>query len=159
MNAFADLGFWSEFASRLSAGLHLGEYYVADWLYLATLLAVVLCLYRGQRSGTINLWDMVRTTKKDAQGGEHIYTDPRKFFEVGAFVVATCAFSYKVIQGKLEIEFMLVYLGTFTGARFLRDREQRLNKMIEQGINPKGIFEGMLGKKETPPQSEQEVKQ
>lgn len=121
-----DRQFWIEIINRLNSGLKLGEYYVADWLYLAMLVTAVLCLYRGHRSGAVNLWDVIRTTKDG-----HQYVDPRKLFEAGAFVVTTVAFSHMTIQGKLNEWFVITYLGAFVTARYLRDREQRLNKEID----------------------------
>lgn len=128
-----DLEFWAAFASQLNAALKLDQYYIADWLYLIILMTAILCLWRGQRTGKIDLWDMVKTTKT-VNGQERVFTDPRKLFEVGAFVVFTCAFSYKVIQGKLDTDFAFLYIGAFVTARALRDREQRLNKKIDAGI-------------------------
>jgi len=127
-----DLDFWAGFLRQINQGLHLDQYFVADWLYLLLLLTAVLCLWRGHRTGAINLWDTVRTTKKGKDGApDFIYTDPRKLFEVGAFVVMTCGFSYQVIQGKLSEWYAGIYVAAFVTARALRDREQRLNRVLD----------------------------
>lgn len=100
-------------------------------VYSVVLVVVVLCLFRGQRSGAINLWDLVTAT--DRTGSTR--TDGRKFFECGAFVVSTVAFSYLVVVDNLTEVFLTVYMGAWVTARFLRDREQRLNRQIP-GVPP-----------------------
>lgn len=95
-------------------------------VYLAALVTVVLCLYRGQRQGHINLWDLATSTDKNGA----TRTDGRKFFECGAFVVSTVAFSYLVVVDRLTEVFLMAYMSAWVTARFLRDREQRLNRQI-----------------------------
>lgn len=123
-----DLDFWVVFVTKIGRALKLDEYFIADWLYLLVLMTAVLCLWRGHRTARIDLWDTVRTRK-----GEVTYTDPRKLFEVGAFVVMSCGFSYMVIQGKLTEFYAGIYVTAFVTARALRDREQRLNRQLELG--------------------------
>lgn len=103
-------------------------------VYLCALLLVVACLYRGQRAGQINMWDLVTSTDKTGA----TRTDARKFFETGAFVVSTVAFSYMVVADGLTEVFLFTYMGAWVTARFLRDREQRLNRQIPNvpGSNP-----------------------
>ena len=103
-------------------------YWAADYVYVLTLIIVVLCMYRGQRERNINLWDCVRATTKDGK----IVTDARKLFEAGAFVVMTVAFSYLVVQDKLTEFYAAIYVSAFVAARSLRDREQRLNRLIDK---------------------------
>lgn len=122
-----DLDFVVAFLQRLNAALKLDQYYIADWLYLAILLTAVLCLYRGHRGGNVDLWDVIKATGKDGK----VHTDPRKLFEAGAFVVSTVGFSHMVIQGKLTEWFVMFYLAAWVTAKTLRDREQRLNRMID----------------------------
>lgn len=99
----------------------------AAWGYIAVLVWVVLCLWRGQRQGKINLWDMVTATDKSGVPR----TDARKFFECGAFVVMTVAFSYLVVVDKLSEAYAAIYVGTWVAARSMRDREQRLNRVLD----------------------------
>lgn len=106
----------------------LGGYWAADYIYILILCVVVLCMYRGQRQGHINLWDCVTTTAKDGT----TRTDARKFMEVGAFVVMTVGFSYLVVQDKLTEFYAAIYISAFVAARSMRDREQRLNKIIDK---------------------------
>ena len=109
--------------------------WVKEWAaygYIGTLVIVVWCLYRGQRSGKIDLWDTVRATGKDGK----TFTDSRKMFEVGAFVVMTTAFAYWAIIDRLSEAYAAIYVGAFVAARSLRDREQRLNRMLDKA--PKG---------------------
>jgi len=89
------------------------------------LLFIVWCLYRGHRAGHINLWEVVTAT--DKRGITR--TDSRKMFEAGAFVVMTIGFAYLVVQGKLTEVYAAIYVGAWVTARYLRDREQRLNIM------------------------------
>lgn len=117
-----------EFLSNL--GSRLGNYWLADYIYFAAILTVAFCLWRGHRSGYINLWDTVTTTK-DGQ----IRTDARKLFEAGAFVVMTIGFSYLVVQDKLTEAYAAIYVGAFVTARIFRDREQRLNRQIDAQVN------------------------
>lgn len=109
-------------------------YVLADAIYVFTLAMVIICLYKGQRQASINLWDMVTST--DRQGA--VRTDGRKFFEVGVFVVMTVGFSYLLLIGKMSEFYAVIYVGSFIGARALRDREQRLNKQL-------GLTEGEKG--------------
>ena len=100
----------------------------AAWGYIGTLVLVVICLYRGQRTKQINLWDTVTATDK----GGTTRTDSRKLFEVGAFVVMTTAFAYWAITDRLSEWYALIYVGAFVAARSMRDREQRLNRMLDK---------------------------
>lgn len=109
--------------TEIIAMLKLGEYYFADWVYLATLTWVVVCLALGHRQGKINLWELV--TAVDRAGIDR--TDGRKFYECGAFVVMTVGFSHMVLQGKLTEWYAGIYVAAFVTARWLRDREKRLN--------------------------------
>jgi len=102
-------------------------YVLADAIYVATLLIVVVCLWRMHRDGHIRLWDLVTAT--DKQG--FIRTDARKMFEAGAFVVMTVGFSYLLLVNKMTEFYAVIYVGAFVSARYLRDREQRLNRQIE----------------------------
>lgn len=117
----------------LAKVLKVGEYYIADWLFLLMLLIAVLCLYRGHRNRDVDLWDVIRATGKEGK----VYTDPRKLFEAGAFVVSTVGFAHMTIQGKLTEWYVMTYLGAFVTAKFLRDREQRLNRALELNAAPK----------------------
>ena len=101
-------------------------YVLADAIYVLALIVVVHCLWRGQRQRHINLWDIVTST--DRQG--LTLTDGRKLFEVGVFVVMTVGFSYLLLIGKMSEFYAGIYVGSFIGARALRDREQRLNKQL-----------------------------
>ena len=103
-------------------------YWPADYIYVLTLIIVVLCLYRGQRTGKIDLWDCVRSTSKEGK----VFTDPRKLFEAGAFVVMTVGFAYLVVQDKLTEFYAAIYITAFVAAKSLRDREQRLNRIIDK---------------------------
>jgi len=104
------------------------DYGPHDAMYILMLLVVLVCLYRGHRAGYVNLWELVTATDKAGK----TRTDARKFYECGAFVVATVAFSYLVIMGKLTEAYLAVYIGAFVTARIFRDREQRLNRMLDK---------------------------
>lgn len=66
-------------------------------------------------------WDYITATKDGA-----VRFDARKTWEAGAFVVSTAAFVWLAYGDKLTEWFFIGYMGTWVGARFLRDREQRL---------------------------------
>jgi hypothetical protein len=67
-------------------------------------------------------WDLLTSTKDGV-----IRFDARKCWEAGAFVVSTVAFVVLTWRNGLTEWFFIGYMGTWVGARFLRDREQRLN--------------------------------
>jgi hypothetical protein len=69
-------------------------------------------------------WDYITSTGKDGV----VRFDSRKTWEAGAFLVSTFAFAWQTYTGQLTEFFFIGYMGTWVGARFLRDREQRLNK-------------------------------
>lgn len=123
---------FAEFLADL--GQRLGNYWLADYIYFAAILMVTFCLWRGHRTGQINLWDAVTTTARDGR----VRTDARKLYEAGAFVVMTIAFSYLVVQDKLSEGYAAIYVGAFVTAKFLRDREQRLNRQIDVQLKPQG---------------------
>ena len=52
--------------------------------------------------------------------------DARKCFEAGSFLLSVWIMVYITSAGKLSIEYFTVFLGVWTTARFLRDREKRL---------------------------------
>lgn len=106
----------------------LEHYWPADYIYVSILVVIVLCLYRGHRQGHINLWEIVTSTDKTGR----TRTDSRKLFEAGAFVVMTIGFAYLVVQEKLTEFYAAIYVGAFVTARIFRDREQRLNREIDQ---------------------------
>lgn len=68
-------------------------------------------------------WDLVTSTREGV-----VRFDPRKTWEAGAFLVSTWAFVHLTLANNLNEIFLLAYMGTWVGARFLRDREQRLSK-------------------------------
>lgn len=103
-------------------------YWPADYIYVLILIVIVACLYRGHRNGNINLWEIITAT--DRAGVTR--TDARKLFEAGAFVIMTIAFAYLVVQDKLTEFYAAIYVGAFVTARIFRDREQRLNRMLDQ---------------------------
>lgn len=102
---------------------------IVQWapaVYVLTLLVVALCLYRGHRDEHINLWDCIRAGK-DGQ----TFTDPRKLYEAGAFVVMTIGFAYLTLLDKMTEVYAAIYVGAWVAARSLRDREQRLNRALD----------------------------
>lgn len=68
-------------------------------------------------------WDYV-TASRDGV----VRFDARKTWEAGAFLVSTWAFVQLTLANNLTETFLVVYMGAWIGARFMRDREQRLNK-------------------------------
>lgn len=99
----------------------------AAWLYVAILLWLVCCLGYGHHTGKVNLWELVTAT--DRHGVDR--TDSRKLFETGAFLIMTTAFAYWALIDKLTEAFAAIYVGAFVTARYLRDREQRMNRVID----------------------------
>lgn len=75
-----------------------------------------------------DLMDLLTATDKT---GKTRY-DARKCFECGAFAVSTWAFVYITTTNHLTEWFFMGYMTAWVGARWLRDREKRL----EQGAVP-----------------------
>ena len=72
-------------------------------------------------------WDYVTST--DRKGV--VRFDARKSFEFGAFWFST-AWGCVLVYQQLFTEFFFIgYMAAWTAARFLRDREQRLNRKQE----------------------------
>lgn len=69
-------------------------------------------------------WDYITSTGKDGK----VRFDGRKTFESGSFLASTAWCSVLLYQGKFTFEIFAAYLTTWAAARWLRDREQRLNK-------------------------------
>ena len=69
-----------------------------------------------------SLSDLVTSTNKKGR----VYLDPRKCFEAGSFLLTTWIMVYLTGSGKMSIEYFTVFLGVWTTARYLRDREKRL---------------------------------
>ena len=70
-----------------------------------------------------SLLDLI--TSRDKKTGK-VWLDPRKCFEAGSFLLSTWVVVYLTSAGKLTVEYFTVFLGVWTTARFLRDREKRL---------------------------------
>lgn len=94
-------------------------------LALALMAAVALVsLYRVHRDPAgPSLLDLLTATDRAGK----VRFDARKCFEAGAWCVSTWAFVYLVIASRLTEWFYVGYLGTWVTARWLRDREKRLN--------------------------------
>lgn len=69
-------------------------------------------------------WDYITSTDKHGK----VRFDARKTWEAGAFVASTWAFILFSWRGTLTEFFFVGFMTTWVGARFLRDREQRLSK-------------------------------
>lgn len=115
---------------QLTETLKLGDYWAADWLFVFVLSWALFCLALGHRRDKVDLWQCV-TTRKKIDGNWVLVTDPAKLFETGAFVVMTVGFVHMTIQGKLTEWYAAIYVGAWVANRFRRDREQRLNKVID----------------------------
>ena len=70
-----------------------------------------------------SLFDLITATDKNGK----TRIDARKCWEAGAFLSSTWAFVFLVAAGKLTEFYFVGYMSAWVGARFLRDREKRLN--------------------------------
>lgn len=87
-------------------------------------IAIGVSLIKMHRSQTEpSLSDLITATDKVGQKR----FDARKCFEAGSFALSTWIMVYLTLGKGMTIEFFGVYLGVWTTARFLRDREQRLS--------------------------------
>lgn len=80
----------------------------------------LLRMHRAQNTPSLN--DLVTSTNKKGR----VFLDPRKCFEIGSFCLSTWIMVYLTLGKGMTIEFFTIYLGVWTTARFLRDREKRL---------------------------------
>ena len=80
----------------------------------------LLRMHRDKSQPT--LLDLITAT--DRKGKTRL--DARKCFEAGSFLLSTWVVVYLTSAGKLTVEYFTVFLGVWTTARFLRDREKRL---------------------------------
>lgn len=115
---------------KIITALKLDDYWAADWLFVLVLMWALLCLALGHRRDEVDLWQCVTTRKKIDDVWTKV-TDPAKLFETGAFVVMTVGFVHMTIQGKLTEWYAAVYVGAWVANRFRRDREQRLNRILD----------------------------
>jgi hypothetical protein len=70
-----------------------------------------------------SLSDLITATDKKGKAR----LDARKCFEAGCFLASTWAFVFLTASGKLTEFFFVGYMGSWVGARYLRDREKRLS--------------------------------
>lgn len=78
----------------------------------------------SKRQDMPNLLDLLTATDKK---GKTRY-DARKCFECGAFAVSTWAFVYITTANRMTEWFFVGYMTAWVGARWLRDREKRLEQ-------------------------------
>jgi len=67
-------------------------------------------------------WDYVTSTDKHGK----LRFDPRKSFEFGSYWTSTIWGCVLIYQGLFSEWFFAAYMACWTGARWLRDREQRM---------------------------------
>lgn len=91
-------------------------------LICATIAIGVSLLKMHRAQGTPSLNDLITSTNKKGR----VFLDPRKCFEAGSFCLSTWVMVYITLAKGMTIEFFTVYLGVWTTARYLRDREKRL---------------------------------
>lgn len=90
---------------------------------IAGTAAIAVSLYRMHKDPDAPaLTDLITATDKEGK----VRLDARKCFEAGAFLSSTWAFIFLTASGKLSEFFFVGYMGAWVGARFLRDREKRL---------------------------------
>lgn len=106
--------------------IHGLAYHIAPWLYMLAMVWLCVCLYFGHRSGKINLWDCVTTTK-----GDKTFTDSKKLAYIGTFVVMAIGFAFLALTDRLTEWYATIFVAAFITGKFLGDREQRLHKEIE----------------------------
>ena len=106
---------------------------LTDWMelgmgiaFVAFVLMVVGSLWRVHRDKSADkpsLLDLLTATVKTGK----VRFDARKCWEAGGFFVSTWAFVYVVVTKNLTEWFFVGYMFAWVTARFLRDREKRLN--------------------------------
>ena len=96
---------------------------VMSTVLLCAAIGIGVSLLRMHRDHSLpSLTDLITAT--DKKGKTRL--DARKCFEAGAFLTSTWAFVFLTAAGKLTEWYFVGYLGSWVGARFLRDREKRL---------------------------------
>ena len=106
---------------------------LTDWMEVGMGLAFVVFVlfilgslwrvHRDKSSDKPSLLDLLTATDKAGK----VRFDARKCYEAGAFFASSWAFVYLVVTKGLTEWFFIGYMASWVTARFLRDREQRLN--------------------------------
>lgn len=76
-----------------------------------------------------NLKDLITATDKGGQ----VRLDARKCFEAGCFLTSTWGFVYLVTANRFTEWYFSMYMLSWVGARYLRDREKRLGAQQGSG--------------------------
>ncbi len=105
----------------------LSGYILGDFLYAFGIAMFYGLLLLQHHRGALDLNDLITATDKTGK----TRVDARKLGEIGAWYVMTLGLWYLVVHDKITEFYVISYLGAFVTARFLRDREQRLNKQID----------------------------
>lgn len=96
---------------------------VMSMLLLCAAIGIGVSLIRMHRDQNApNLTDLITSTDRTGR----VRFDARKCWEAGAFLTSTWGFVFLTASFKLTEFFFIGYMGAWVGARFLRDREQRL---------------------------------
>lgn len=102
---------------------------VMSTVLLCACIGIGISLIRMHRDKEMpNLLDLISATDKKGR----VRIDARKCFEAGCFLSSTWAFVFLTASGKLTEFFFVGYMSAWVGARFLRDREQRLSHQKEK---------------------------
>ena len=97
---------------------------VMSTVLLCAALGIGVSLIRVHRDANRpDLLDLITSTDKTGK----VRFDSRKCFEAGAFLTSTWILVFITSAGKFSFEAFGLYMATYTAARFLRDREQRLS--------------------------------
>ena len=96
---------------------------VMSTLLLCAAVGIGVSLIRMHRDKDApNLTDLITSTDRSGK----VRFDARKCWEAGAFLTSTWGFVFLTASFKLTEFFFIGYMGAWVGARFLRDREKRL---------------------------------
>ena len=97
---------------------------VMSTVLLCACIGIGISLLRMHRDQNApNLTDLITSTDKTGK----VRFDARKCFEAGAFLTSTWILVFITSSGKFNEAAFGLYMATYTAARFLRDREQRLS--------------------------------
>jgi hypothetical protein len=110
--------------------LDLEHAYFGLALALVMALATILVRCIVLRRSKVDIFDGF--VAKDKNGD--LKPDFRKFFEFGSFMSSTWLFMFWPLIGKFDSAYAIGYMATWTTARYLRDREQRLREPINREL-------------------------
>lgn len=104
--------------------IHIPNFVMAVVFGLLAILAGLLTWRLNRQDNGLDFSDLITSTDRKGR----VRVDARKCFELGAFLTSTAVFAFITVVDKLTEWFFVGYMTAWVGARWLRDRERRLDR-------------------------------